>query len=343
VYERAPELRVTGAGLNLWPNAGRSLRSLGLGSEYDKRSAKIDHFLTVAATGETLFDRPAQDWEDKYGAPATGIFRRDLSLMLVEALGWQNLHFDHELVAFDDSGDSVTCRFANGASASADLLVGADGIHSVTRRLLFGEISYRPNQHHADRWRGLVRLEDVDFDPTAETEVFGGASFFGTLAISEEMGYWFASGPDMKTLDDFMKRFGSWDETHVPKTIGATIANRILRTELFDLSELPQSWSKGRVTLLGDAAHPMMPDMAQGASQTFVDSVALGEALESSPTVAEGIALYESRRRPAVYRVVQLSRRGMFREVDDRPKEGGDIDPISLRYERDVEERDVSA
>lgn len=343
VYERAPELRVTGVGLNLWPNAGRALKSLGLGGEYEKNSAKIDHFLTVAATGETLFDRPAQDWGAKYGAHATGIFRRSLSLMLAEALGWQNIYFSHELVAFEDSGPSVTCHFVNGATEEADLLIGADGIHSGVRRMLFGEIPYRANQHHADRWRGLVRLEDTDFDSTAETEVFGGASFFGAMAISAEMGYWFASGPDMKTEEDFMERFSSWDATHVPKTIAATIDGQILRTELFDLAELPESWSKGRVTLLGDAAHPMMPDMAQGASQTFVDSVALGEALENAATVEDGIALYEDWRRPAAYRVVHLSRRGMFRDVDDRPKEAGDVDPISLRYERDVEEQDVHA
>lgn len=343
VYERAEEFRVTGAGLNLWPNAGRALKSLGLGHEYDALSAKVDRFLTISSSGETLFDRSARDWDTKYGAPATGIIRRDLSLMLVQSLGWDHLRFGHELVNFTDDGAAVTCSFTNGESASADLLVGADGIHSVTRQLLFGSIPYRANQHHADRWRGLVRLDDVDFDASAETEVFEGGSFFGTLPIGKDMGYWFASGPDMKNLDDFLSRFGTWTQTHVPKTINATIDNKILRTELFDLSELPDLWSRGRVTLLGDAAHPMMPDMAQGASQTFVDSVALGQALETANSVENGLALYEERRRSDAYRVVHLSRRGMFAEAEDGVEKRGAVDPISLRYERDVEQRDVAS
>jgi 2-polyprenyl-6-methoxyphenol hydroxylase-like FAD-dependent oxidoreductase len=341
VYERSEELRVTGAGLNLWPNAGRALKSLGLGSEYERLSAKVDRFLTISSSGETLFDRSARDWDTKYGAPATGILRRELSMMLGEALGWDQVRFGHELVDFTDDGGAVTCTFANGESDSADLLVGADGIHSLTRQLLFGSIAYRPNQHHADRWRGLVRLADVDFDANAETEVFGDASFFGTLPISNDMGYWFASGPGMQSLDDFSSRFGAWTNTHVPKTIEATIDNHILRTELFDLSELPEQWSRGRVTLLGDAAHPMMPDMAQGASQTFVDSVALGHALESAKRVEEGLALYEERRRADVYRVVHLSRRGMFAGAGTDAERSRTVDPISLRYERDVEQRDV--
>jgi 2-polyprenyl-6-methoxyphenol hydroxylase-like FAD-dependent oxidoreductase len=341
VYERSEELRVTGAGLNLWPNAGRALKSLGLAREYDALSVKVDRFLTVSTSGETLFERPADDWDTKYGAPATGIFRRDLSVMLGEALGWDHLRFGHELVEFTDDGCTVECKFANGESASADLLVGADGIHSVTRQLLFGSIPYRPNQYHADRWRGLVRLADVDFDPRAETEVFGDRSFFGTLPIGEGMGYWFASGPAMENLDDFLARFGTWTNTHVPKTIEATIDNNILQTELFDLAELPPQWSRGRVTLLGDAAHPMMPDMAQGASQTFVDAAALGQALEGANSVEDGVALYEDGRKPDAYRVVHLSRRGMFASADADSEGGRTVDPISLRYERDVEQRDV--
>jgi 2-polyprenyl-6-methoxyphenol hydroxylase-like FAD-dependent oxidoreductase len=336
VLERAENLRVTGFGLNLWPNAGRALYGLGLRSEFEKVSVPLRRYWTLASTGEVTYKRDVVDWAERFGAPATGVYRRELSGMLADALGMEHIRFGRELVDVRNERSRVVCALADGEELAGDLLIGADGIHSKTRTRLFGALPHRENPHHAFRWRGLVRLADTDIDPHAETEVFGGRAFFGTIPVGDGRAYWFASGPGIDDLDDFMACFGAWERTHVPGTIAASAREEIHPTKLLDLAEPPERWTQGRVTLLGDAAHPMMPDLAQGASQTFVDSAVLGECLSGGARVVDGLREYEARRRPAASAVVDLSRRGMFTPSrDGRPSE--EVDPIALRYERGVE------
>jgi 2-polyprenyl-6-methoxyphenol hydroxylase-like FAD-dependent oxidoreductase len=336
VFERAPDLRVSGFGLNLWPNGGRALYSLGLQRKYEAISVPLRRYWTLASTGEVTYKRDVADWPERFGAPATGVYRRELSGMLAEALGTEQIRFEHELMAFRDEGRRVVCTLANGEELVGDLLVGADGTYSKTRACLYGDLPHRENPHHAYRWRGHVRLADTDIDPEAETEVFGGRAFFGTIPTGDGRAYWFASGPGINSLDDFIACFGAWEHTHVPGTIAASARDEIQQTKLLDLAEPPARWTRGRVTLLGDAAHPMMPDLAQGASQTFVDSDVLGECLSGGTAVEDGLRAYEERRRPAAYAVVELSRRGMFTRSRDG-SDGEEVDPIALRYERGVE------
>jgi 2-polyprenyl-6-methoxyphenol hydroxylase-like FAD-dependent oxidoreductase len=336
VLERAPDLRTTGFGLNLWPNAGRALHSLGLRSEYAAISVPLKRYWTIASTGDVMYERDVSDWSERFGAPATGVYRRDLSGMLAEALGTEHIRFGQELVDIRDEGGRVVCVLAGGEELVGDLLIGADGIYSQTRAWLFGPLRHRENPHHAYRWRGHFLLADTEVDPEAETEVFGGRAFFGTIPTGEGRAYWFASGPGIDSVDDFMATYGSWEHTHVPRTIEASSGEEILPTRLLDLAEPPESWTRGRVTLLGDAAHPMMPDLAQGASQTFVDSAVLGECLAGGASVVNGLREYEERRRPVAYSVVELSQRGMFAPARDGSG-GEEVDPISARYERGVE------
>jgi 2-polyprenyl-6-methoxyphenol hydroxylase-like FAD-dependent oxidoreductase len=337
LLERAPDLRTTGFGLNLWPNAGRALHSLGLRTEYEAISVPLKRYWTIASTGDVMYRRDVADWPERFGAPATGVYRRELSSMLAAALGTEHIRFGQELVDIRDEGHRVVCVLASGEEAVGDLLIGADGIYSQTREWLFGALPHRENPHHTYRWRGHFRLADsTDVDPEAETEVFGGRAFFGTIPTGDGGAYWFASGPGINSVEDFMATYGSWEHSHVPRTIAASGGDEILPTRLLDLAEPPESWTRGRVTLLGDAAHPMMPDLAQGASQTFVDSAVLGECLAGGTAVVDGLREYEERRRPVAYSVVDISRRGMFAPASDGSGRE-EVSPISLRYERGVE------
>jgi 2-polyprenyl-6-methoxyphenol hydroxylase-like FAD-dependent oxidoreductase len=336
VFERADAQRLEGFGLNLWPNAVRSLYSLGLRAEFDQIAVPLQRYWTLSSEGEVLYDRPVADWPEKYGAPVVGVYRRDLNDLLATALGTEHITFGSELATVRDEGTRVVCTFTNGKEATGDLLIGADGIHSTTRACLYGRLPYRENPHHSYRWRGIVNLADTDIDPFAETEVFGGRSFFGTIPVGHGLAYCYASGPGIENLDEFMARYGSWTKTHVPRTIAAIAPGEIYNTKLLDIAELPEQWSQGRVTLLGDAAHPMMPDLAQGASQTFVDSAVIGECLFGATDVVSALREYEERRRPDAYRAVHLSQVGMITEPVDGSNIG-EIDPISARYERGVE------
>src|SRR4029077_5853598 len=135
--ERAPDLRTTGFGLNLWPNAGRALHSLGLRSEYEAISVPLKRYWTIASTGDVMYRRDVADWPERYGAPATGVYRRELSSMLVDALGTEHIRFGQELVDVRDEGRRVVGVLADGEEIVGDLLIGADGIYSQTRARLF--------------------------------------------------------------------------------------------------------------------------------------------------------------------------------------------------------------
>jgi 2-polyprenyl-6-methoxyphenol hydroxylase-like FAD-dependent oxidoreductase len=336
VFEQAEDMRVTGFGLNLWPNAGRALYSLGLRVPYEAVAVPLERYWTLSASGAVLCERRVDHWPEKYGAPATGVYRRGLSSMLADALGRTKVRYGYELTSVSQAGATVTVRFANGEMCEGALLIGADGIRSTTRACMFGAFPYRENRFYSYRWRGVIRLEDTSIDPMAETEVFGGRAFFGTVPIGDGLGYWFASGPGIDSFEAFMSCYGTWRESHVPRTIAATARDQIVETKLEDLATMPGRWTHGRIALLGDAAHPMMPDLAQGASQTFVDAQVLGECMAAGSDVEDSLREYENRRRPDAYRAVELSRRGLFRN-GTADLERDEVDPIALRYERGIE------
>ncbi len=336
VYEEAPELRITGAGLNLWPNAGRALFKLGLRDEYEQISVPVQRYITQAPDGKEVHRADTSDWHTRFGAPATGLYRKNLNNMLADALGYEHIEFNRTLASAHNDGSRAVCVFTDGSTEDADVVIGADGIHSATRRSLFGTSPYVESSYYADRWRGLVKLDDVSCDPEAETEVHWQGSFFGFLPIGNGDAYWFASGPGISTWEDFKRRFMAWKGSHVPQTIAATDESTILQTKLFTLGDPPQTWTRGRITLLGDAAHPMMPDMAQGASQTFVDAVALVENLQKAPDVESGLLAYEASRLKTAYSVVENSGKGMYRPGSNSLVPAN-VDPIANRYMRYVE------
>lgn len=336
LFERASELRVEGFGLNLWPNSGRALSEIGLGDAYGRISVSLSRYLTVSSGGDIVREVDVSNWRTQYGAPASGVFRRSLSELLMSNIRSGRLHFGHTLVGLSQSRSDVIAHFSNGLSFSGDFLIGADGIHSTVRRLTFGEFSYRANPHHGYRWRGLVRLSDVNVDGEAETEVYGGRSFFGTLPIGDNAVYWFASGAGLDNWELFSENFNGWQDTHVPSVIRMTDPKTIAQTKLEDLASPPEAWVRGRVALLGDAAHAMMPDMAQGASQALIDSASLGRAISTgSVPLMDALLRYEVDRKDEAYRIQRLARQGMFAD----PHNPGVVvpSPIAERYMENVE------
>lgn len=336
VFERAPEFRVEGFGLNLWPNSARAISEMGLSAEFGDISVPLQTYWTIDSQGRIVHQVDVSRWPSRYGAPATGVFRRSLSTMFLDRLDAGSLHFGYNLISVEETSAKVIARFDNGVELEGDLLIGADGIHSATRRLLFGDFSLRPNPHHGSRWRGIVAVSDTEADPHGETEVYGGRSFFGTIPIGNGLMYWFASGAGLSDWDSFIANYGGWSRTHVPNTIRMTPKETIGQKQLEDLADVPEHWVKGRVALLGDAAHAMMPDMAQGASQAIIDSAGLLQAFMThldDPGTA--LRRYESIRKSGAYKVQGLSRQGMFADPNDFTTTVPS--PIAERYMADVE------
>ncbi len=213
------------------------------------------------------------------------------------------------MLDFEQDGEGVRATFSNGEESQADLLIGADGIHSRVREQLTGKLALRYSGYTA--WRGIAPTPDKAFQ---SGETWGKGRRFGLVPLSGEKVYWFATDnrPEGETDDparrqaELLELFAGWHYP-VPELIGTTPRGDILRNDIFDLPPL-KKWSVGRVTLLGDAAHAMTPNLGQGACQAIEDAVTLAGCLTRFEEVSEALARYEALRRPRTARITRQAR-----------------------------------
>jgi 2-polyprenyl-6-methoxyphenol hydroxylase-like FAD-dependent oxidoreductase len=310
VFERAPELAHVGAGLSLWPNGLRALDALGLGEDVRSRSfrdlnsglRRWDGRVLVAANGEAL--------ERRLGDVSVVVHRAELTQLLRRELPDDAVVTHASCIGFREDESGVTARFANGSRAHGELLVGADGIHSVVRAGLFG--APPPSYAGYTAWRGVVGFDHARLVPGVS---IGHGCQFGQAPMANGEVYWFATenGPGERRAPSggwkahLLELFARWHPPIV-ELLAATPESAILHNDILDRPPL-ELWSKGRVTLLGDAAHPMTPNLGQGANQALEDACALGRALSRYTHIRKALDHYESARRERANAVVLGSRR----------------------------------
>lgn len=311
IYEQAPELSEVGAGIMLTPNACRALMALDVFEPVDAKAQRpgATHYRDYR-TGE-IISTVAYDeaFQRRYHGPYLTIHRADLQDALKEALlsrAPDVLHLNHMLVDVEQHDGTVTATFANGARVTGDLLIAADGIKSLVREKVFGWKAANFSGHVA--YRGMVPIERLGPDyrtPDTSTSLGPGqhwvmytvkkGAFLNYVAIPES-GSWTAEGWSVPaTPDELRREFREWHPRY-HDLIDQTPADRIFKWGLFDRDPLP-AWVRGRVALLGDAAHPTTPFMAQGAAMSFEDAVVLGRALAQASTPEEALLLYERARK----------------------------------------------
>ncbi len=317
VYEQARELSEIGAGIQISPNASRLLHRLGLKAAMDAAGVRpADVHQRRWDDGRTLQRAPlGPEVEATFGAPYYHFHRADLANLLAGALPPERVHVGHRLVEIDDDGAKVQARFENGATAEADLLIGADGIHSRVRHLLFGP--ERPRFTGCVAWRGLVpaeRIADLGIEVASHNwmgprghcvHYWVSAKRLMNVVCVVEHGTWTGeSWTDKGSVADVLARYEGWHPI-VRGLIGAFPETFIWA--LHDRPELPH-WTKGRVALLGDACHPMLPMMAQGAAQSIEDGAALASLLRAMPDDVPGaLQRYEAVRKPRATRLQEAS------------------------------------
>ncbi|MEO6985342.1 MAG: NAD(P)/FAD-dependent oxidoreductase [Paralcaligenes sp.] len=330
VLERADAIRTAGAGLNIWPNGGRALGALGLKNEYDDISVRLMKYINYSSAGVLLRTIDTSDWGDRFGAFATGLHRKALNQMLADAVGLEHIHFNTEIVSIEQDGDKVYCLTKDDKTLEADAVIGADGIYSRVRTSLMGDIALRENEYHAFRCRAVFDITETSLARDAQTGSYSDDGFVSTIPIGKSEAYWFGSVNGARSIEDFIDTVSRWNVPEIPQLVASTSKEVILENHLQDFGGIPFRWTHGRVTLMGDAAHAVMPDLAQGATQTLVDAAALQAAFTETLNPVVAFQRYEQRRRPTADHVVACSARGNFMG-------GRRVNPIAARYVNEVE------
>lgn len=306
VLERAPELEPLGAGITLWPNALRALDALGV---------DVERVSVPAGEGAGLRNPAGKVVAGSEGVELRALHRGDLQNALLAAIPADTVRTDCPVGKVLD--DSV---ITGDEAISADVIVAADGINSTVRAQLWP--GAKPEYRGYTAWRGVTARHTITLtEPGDAGETWGKGLRFGIVPLPDGGVYWYAAAnaPQNERFPDehaeVVRRFGSWHDP-IPAILSATVPGAVLHHDIFDLPPL-STYVKGRVALLGDAAHAMTPDLGQGGCQALEDAVVLAGSLAEAAEVGAGLAKYDAERRPRTQSIAKLARQiGKFAQAD---------------------------
>jgi 2-polyprenyl-6-methoxyphenol hydroxylase-like FAD-dependent oxidoreductase len=311
VFERAPEIKEVGAGLGVWANAVRVLDILGVGDRLRTAAQPMKTVGLYSANGRPLSITDMTAFTHTIGTPSFVMHRADLQGALLKAVGSESLETNRECVGLGEFSNKPVVYFASRSDFKADLVIGADGFNSIVRTSLWGDsrICYSGQSCY----RGIVRIPIAQ--PGLLAEIQGPGKRLGYCPFAQDRLYWFAchNAPRNQPEDSrgakakLLEMFRGWP-FDLPNAIQATPDDAIIRNDLNDRTPLKR-WSRGSVTLLGDAAHPMLPNLGQGACTAIEDAAVLARSLQTESDLAAALARYEAERIPRTTRLVNLSRR----------------------------------
>jgi FAD-dependent urate hydroxylase len=312
VLERAPELLEIGAGISLWPNAVKALRRLGIGDVVEAAGAPAHAAAFHSRRGAQLGSSITNRLEERFGAPLILVHRARLQAVMRRALGTHLIRLGAECAAVEQGELQAAVRLVGGGLVRGAVVIGADGLHSCVRAALFADGP--PHYAGITAWRGVVPLDDALRRRLASGETFGRGSLFGVATLNGSEAYWWASARRAESNGDepaveksaLLRAFSGW-HAPIPELIAATPAESIIRTCLYNRHPL-ERLNLGRIALAGDAAHPMLPNLGQGACQAIEDAVVLSEELATTDDVAMALGRYSARRSRHTAGVVKASR-----------------------------------
>lgn len=309
VYERLTALREAGAGLALWANATHVLKSLGVLEDVLQMSDPITHYQFFSDTGKALMDLRTDGFE----VPAVAMHRADLQALLLKMLPQEKLHFGHTFEKFDYAPEAIHIHFTGGERATGSALIGADGLRSQVRAQLLADS--RANYCGMTSYRGLTSYIPDTYKRGNVCEFLGAGRAFGFVSIGKGRMYWYAAikAPEGQFHTSqghkctLLGLFRKWPAP-IHDLIDATKESHILKTDLYDRVIVPQ-WGKQDVTLLGDAAHPTLPTMGQGACMALEDALVITQCLAQNPDPTSAFRQYETLRYPRTKKIVEQSAR----------------------------------
>ncbi len=316
VYETAPALGEIGAAVNTSPNATKALQAIGLGEKIAAVANLSPGIYTRnMQTGEFLEYNDRRKEPLRWGAPFYTFHRADLLGALASGLDPAAIHLGHRLVGIEERGSAIALAFANGAVVEADIVIAADGVRSVVRHALYGDDN--PTYTGQMVWRALLKGSDVPpevLDPNGHVQWVGpGCHFIAyyirgcelvNIVTQEDTDQWVAEGWSTSGDPDEMRRSFPNPEPRLAKLL--SIVTECSKWGLFT-RPLTENWGRGRIQLIGDAAHAMVPNAGQGACQAFEDAYIMARWLAAERDPAEAFANFRRIRIPRVHAVQRLS------------------------------------
>jgi 2-polyprenyl-6-methoxyphenol hydroxylase-like FAD-dependent oxidoreductase len=314
VYEQAPVPLEVGAGLHLWANAVRALDEIGLGDLAGALGVAIEHETIHLASGRRIATWDVASAERDAGHPSVGLSRPELLAALVEAAGRERLHTGRRLESLAEDAEGVTLRFAGGETARAALVVGADGLRSTVRAHLHG--AAEPRYAGYTSWRTLIPAGLAPAPADAVAQYWGrgvrfvhfpagrdGRIYLVCLANAAAGGRDESAAAAKERLRELARAFPQ----SLRDLVEAVDPERLVRTDIADRDPLRQ-WGRGRVTLLGDAAHPMTPNTSQGAGMALEDAAVLARELAAHGPTEAALRAYEHRRQKRTAMQIRIAR-----------------------------------
>ena len=341
VFERSAGIREIGAGVQISPNAGRLLHSLGLGAAYSEISVNPHRVVLRRWEDDSIIRATDLDesFISQHQVPLANVARNELVEIIGNAVAARanvTLKFSTHVVAVEPGESSSVVLFSDGSSQTFDIVIGADGIHSVVRPCVGGVD--KPRFSGSAAYRALVprsAVEDLPIDVTNRmgpdrhvVSYFIGRnrSHLNLVCISPEDSWESESWTEQGTMEDLYSRFEGWSSDFL--SLLGRVAEPVFRWALYDREPLEQ-WGIGTTTLLGDACHPMLPFMAQGSCQAIEDAVVLARCLSdvSTSDAVSALRRYEDARqgRTAQVQTSSLMNRDLFHMVDGQEQRDRDM------------------
>jgi FAD-dependent urate hydroxylase len=314
VYDRVQDLRPVGAGISLWSNGVKVLNRLGLGAEMAKIGGKMDRMEYRSKTGKLLNDITLQPLIEAVGQRPYPVARRDLQQMLLNAFDGE-VKLGHRCIGVEQDETGVTAFFENGHQARADLVVAADGIRSILRTHVLGK-EVEPKYGGYTNWNGLVAADETLAPKDSWVIYVGDHKRASMMPVAGNRFYFFFDVPLPKGTPanpdtyqaELKEHFKGWADP-VQALIDRIDPAEVARPEIHDIGPIDR-YVRGRVALLGDAAHATCPDLGQGGCQAMEDALVLTEYLMTTNLGVEyALQRYEMERTDRANAVVQKARK----------------------------------
>lgn len=316
IYEQTEQILPVGAAISLWSNGVKCLNYLGLTDHVAKLGGQMDSLAYIdGLTGETMTQFSLYPLIEEVGQRPYPVSRADLQNMLMDEFGRDSIHLGKRMMGLVENGEKVTVSFADGSEIQTDLLVGADGTHSITRAYVLGTQVERRYAGYVN-WNGLVEITDKLAQADQWTTFVGEGKRVSLMPIADNRFYFFFDVPlpiglnnDHSVYKMLLKEyFKGWCEP-VHNLIDAIDVHKTNRVEIHDIEPFAQFY-KGRVVLVGDAAHSTTPDIGQGGCQAMEDAIYLARALQINTLgLNDALKRYQNKRNERANELVLRARK----------------------------------